>query len=98
MTAPASHHPIAERLLPGNLFYGWYVAVACALLMFVGVGVGYYGLPIFLKPLKEAHGWSTTEVSWAPTIYFCVSGLTSAFVGPLVDKRGPVAFMVIVRS
>ena len=95
MTAPASHHPLAERILPGSVFYGWYIAVACALLMFVGVGVGYYGLPIFLKPLKEAHGWSTTQVSWAPTIYFCISGLTSALVGPLVDKRGPVAFMVI---
>ena len=95
MTSSASHHPLAERLLPRSLFYGWYVAVACSLLMFVGVGVGYYGLPIFLKPLREAHGWSTTQVSWAPTIYFCISGLTSALVGPLVDKRGPIAFMVI---
>lgn len=95
MTAPASHRPLAERILPGSVFYGWYIAVACALLMFVGVGVGYYGLPIFLKPLKEAHGWSTTQVSWAPTIYFGISGLTSALVGPLVDKRGPVAFMII---
>jgi sugar phosphate permease len=82
-------------MLPDRWFYGWYVAIACAALMFVGVGVGYYGLPIFLKPLREAHGWSTTEVSWAPTIYFCVSGLTSAIVGPYVDRRGPTAFMVI---
>ena len=88
-------YPIAYRLLPKSVFYGWYVAVACALLMFVGVGVGYYGLPIFLQPLKEDHGWSTTQVSWAPTIYFCIAGLTAAFVGPQVDKRGPVMFMVV---
>ncbi|MEO6397453.1 MAG: MFS transporter [Tepidiformaceae bacterium] len=93
-SAPAKF-PIAYRLLPKSVFYGWYVAVACALLMFVGVGVGYYGLPIFLKPLKEEHGWSTTQVSWAPTIYFCIAGLTAAIIGPQVDRRGPVLFMVV---
>lgn len=97
MTAPttALKYPIAYRILPKSVFYGWYVAVACALLMFVGVGVGYYGLPIFLKPLKEEHGWSTTQVSWAPTIYFVIAGLTAAIIGPRVDKRGPVMFMVV---
>ena len=82
-------------MLPERWFYGWYVAIACAGLMFVGVGVGYYGLPIFLKPLRDAHGWSTTQVSWAPTIYFCVSGLTSALVGPYVDRKGPTTLMVV---
>jgi len=82
-------------VLPTRWFYGWYVAIACALLMFVGVGVGYYGLPVFLKPLKDSHGWTTTQVSWAPTIYFCISGLTSAIVGPYVDRRGPRGFMLV---
>jgi len=96
MTAAApAKLPIASRFLPSGVFYGWYVAIACALLMFVGVGVGYYGLPIFIQPLKDDHGWSTTQVSWAPTIYFCVSGLTSAIVGPMVDRRGPVGFMLV---
>lgn len=63
--------------------------------MFVGVGVGYYGLPIFLKPLQEENGWSNTQVSWAPAIYFCVSGVTSAFIGPYIDKYGPTRFMLI---
>ncbi|HNM79007.1 MAG TPA: MFS transporter [Tepidiformaceae bacterium] len=87
--------PVAARLLPGRLFYGWYVAIACACLMFVGVGVGYYGLPIFLKPLRDAHGWSDTQVSVAPAIYFTMSGLTSAIVGPYVDRYGPNKFMLI---
>ncbi len=96
MTSPVRHfEPVAARLLPRKVFYGWYIAIACAALMFVGVGVGYYGLPIFLKPLKEEHGWTTTQVSWAPAIYFCVSGLTSAFVGPYVDRYGPTKFMLI---
>lgn len=90
LNMPAGYH-----ILPKRWFYGWYVAVACGVLMFVGVGVGYYGLPIFLKPLKEEHGWSTTAVSWAPTIYFFVSGITAAIVGPYIDKRGPKVFMAV---
>jgi sugar phosphate permease len=86
--------PPAARVLPRRVFYGWYVAFACAVLMFVGVGVGYYGLPVFLKPLREEHGWSTTEVSWAPAIYFFVAGLTSAAIGPIIDRRGPMGFML----
>ena len=97
MTAQPAPRPLppAARLLPGGWFYGWYIALACSLLMMVGVGVGYYGLPIFLKPLKDAHGWSTAQVSWAPAIYFCVSGLTAAIVGPYVDRYGPRRFMLI---
>ena len=87
--------PFAARVLPGRVFYGWYLAGACALLMFVGVGVGYYGLPVMLKPLKDEHGWSTTQVSFAPTIYFVVSGLAAAVVGPYIDRKGPRTFMVI---
>ena len=97
MTAQPAPRPLppAARLLSGGWFYGWYIALACSLLMMVGVGVGYYGLPIFLKPLKDAHGWSTAQVSWAPAIYFCVSGLTAAIVGPYVDRYGPRRFMLI---
>lgn len=96
MTSPSAiREPIAARILPRRVFYGWYIAIACACLMFVGVGVGYYGLPIFLKPLQEENGWSNTQVSWAPAIYFCVSGVTSAFIGPYIDKYGPTRFMLI---
>ena len=87
--------PPAARVLPKRLFYGWYVAMACAVLMFVGVGVGYYGLPVFLKPLRDEHGWSTTQVSLAPTVYFFVSGVTAAIVGPIIDRRGPLGFMLV---
>lgn len=93
MTVAAPRLPFAARFVPPGVFYGWVIAGACALLMFVGAGVGYYGLPIFLTPLREAHGWSTTEVSWASTIYFCVAGLTAAVIGPIIDRRGPRAFM-----
>jgi MFS family permease len=86
--------PRIARLLPDSLYYGWVVAVGCSFLMLVGVGVGYYGLAVFLRPLQEAHGWSNAVVSGATGLYFSLSGITGALVGPHIDRRGPKPFML----
>jgi MFS family permease len=86
--------PPAARVLPTRVFYGWYVALACSLLMLVGVGVGYYGLAVFLRPLQDEHGWSNGVVSGATGLYFSVSGVTGFIVGPRVDRIGPRPFML----
>ena len=85
--------PPAARVLPSRVFYGWYVAGGCAVLMLVGLGVGYYGLAVFLRPLQEAHGWSNSAVSGATGLYFSVSGIAAAVVGPSVDRAGPIRFI-----
>ena len=61
--------------------------------MLCGIGVGYYGLAVFLKPLQQAHGWSNASVSGATALYFVVSGLSAAIVGPPIDRRGPLPFL-----
>jgi len=87
--------PLAYRFLPRSVYYGWYITVACALLMFVGVGVGYYGLAVYVRPLQEEHGWSNAAVSGATGLYFSLSGLAAAFVGPYIDRSGPVKLMTV---
>ena len=42
--------PLAARLLPSRWYYGWAIVGACAALLFVSVGVGYYGLAVYLGP------------------------------------------------
>ncbi len=88
-------HPPAARLFPSSLFYGWAIAVAVASLMLVAAGIGYYGLAVFLNPLQEEHGWSNASVSGAASLYFVTSGLTAAFFGPRVDRRGPMGYMTV---
>lgn len=92
---PPVHLPAVARFLPKGVYYGWYVAVGCSLLMLVGVGVGYYGLAVFLRPLQDEHGWSNAVVSGATGLYFSLSGLTGALVGPVIDRRGPRPFMLV---
>ncbi|MFP4514264.1 MAG: hypothetical protein ACLFRV_15075, partial [Acidimicrobiales bacterium] len=60
-----SRTPPAARILPDRLFYGWYITIACSAVLMATVGVGYYGLAIFLGPLRETHGWSNAVVSGA---------------------------------
>ena len=62
--------------------------------MFATVGVGYYGLAVFLRPLQEENGWSNTVVSGATGLYFTVSGITGFLIGPMVDRVGPRPFLI----
>ena len=87
--------PRAAAVLPEHIFYGWYVAVACAVFMLVGVGVGYYGLAVFLSPLQAEHGWSNSAVSGATGLYFSVSGVAAAVVGRRIDREGPIRYMFV---
>ncbi len=87
--------PIAARFLPGRVFYGWYVAVACGLMMWVTVGVGYYGLATFLRPLQDEHDWSAGVVSGATGLFFVVSGVSALVAGPAIDRGGPKRMMAV---
>jgi sugar phosphate permease len=82
-------------VLPTNVFYGWYVALGCGLMMWVTVGVGYYGLATFLRPLQDEHDWSAGVVSGASGLFFAVSGVSAFVVGPVIDRRGPKRMMAV---
>ena len=77
------------------MHYGWWITFGVAVLMFATVGVGYYGLAVFLRPLQEENGWSNTVVSGATGLYFTISGVTGFVVGPLVDRHGPRRFLIV---
>ena len=64
-------------------------------MMWVTVGVGYYGLSIFLRPLQDEHDWSAGVVSGASGLYFVVSGVSAFVVGPMIDRRGPKRMMAV---
>ena len=81
------------RVAPARPHYGWWIIASTLAVTFVGVGVGYYTLAVFLQPLRDVHGWSNTAVAGATGLYFSVSGITSAIIGPAIDRRGPIGFM-----
>jgi MFS family permease len=72
----------------------WLVVVAC-LVCQIGMGVGGYLFPVFLKPIVEDLGWSRTEYAAANPIMSTFVALAGPLVGWLSDRRGPRLVLVV---
>ncbi len=68
-----------------NTFYGWWVVVGCALIVF-GVAGGQFSFGVFLKPMTEEFGWSRGTLSLAFAITYVLSGLLRPMAGYLADR------------
>jgi len=65
----------------------WLIAGA-AIVMQLCLGT-VYAWSVFKLPLMKAHGWSDFSVSATMMILMAVIGVSAAFGGTLVDKKGP---------
>jgi sugar phosphate permease len=79
--------PALHRVAPG-LYYGWIVALGCGVLSFATVGIGFYGMGVFLDALTAERGLGRAEVAGPTSLYFVTAGLAGIGVGRLVDRRG----------
>ena len=68
--------------------YGWVMVALGALMTCVAVGA-MFSLAVFLRPITEATGWSTTAVSGAMTLNFLAMGAAGFGWGALSDRIGP---------
>jgi len=73
----------------GKIFYGWWIALVCAVLNFVSGGTFVYAFTAFFNPIRQTFGWSAAITSIAFTLRGLETGLLDPFVGYLVDKVGP---------
>ncbi len=73
--------------------YRWVIVAAGGLLGCVAFGA-LFSLPVFLRPIAEATGWSVTGVSTAMTIAFVAMALGSLAWGSLSDRLGPRAVVL----
>jgi len=65
----------------------WGIAIA-AIVMQLCLGT-VYAWSVFKKPLMTSHGWSEPGVQATMMIIMAVIGISAAFGGTLVDKKGP---------
>jgi len=74
--------------------YGWVIVLVGALMTCIGAGA-LFTLPVFLKPISEDTGWSTTGISFSMTVAFLMMGAAGFGWGALSDKIGarPVLLM-----
>jgi MFS family permease len=68
--------------------YRWIIVAAGGVLGCVAIG-GLFSLPVFLRPIAQDTGWSTTGISTAMTFAFVALALGSIAWGSLSDRVGP---------
>ncbi len=73
----------------GTLAYpGWRVVGVCFAMALVCWGFGFYGHAFYLVELQRLHGWPTTLISSATTLYYFVSAVLVAFISDAIRRLG----------
>lgn len=89
---PSAPVTVIGRLFP-KLFFGWVVVAGTSMLSFVVVGVGFYCLTVLFDALCREHGWASTQVALATSLFFVCTGLFGSIVGRGIDRFGPRMFV-----
>ncbi|RMG56083.1 MAG: MFS transporter [Acidobacteria bacterium] len=76
--------PRTER----KIYYGWWVVLSSAIVLFVGLGFGLYTFPVFYPALIESFGWSRGEVVTGGALLMVILGIMSPFTGMTIDRYG----------
>lgn len=76
-------------------FYGWKIVGAAFLSRFSFASGNASVLGLFFTPLNSEFGWSRTAISVVLSMARLFEGLTSPLLGPIIDRYGPRAPMVI---
>jgi len=79
-------------------FYGWRVVGAAFVLAFFGWGLGFYGPPVYLHAVREAHGFSLAIVSIAVTVHYLAGAFVAANVPALYCRFGLPAVTVAAAT
>ncbi len=71
-----------------NVFYGWWVVLACFFIGFYIGGTIFYGFTAFFEPIRREFGWTYTQISLAASLRGLEMGIFAPFVGFLADRFG----------
>ena len=85
---------VASTMARGRVFYGWWVTIAFAVMVFLSTGVRFSVGP-FLKPIVADLGTDRATYSLVVSLSLLLYGVFMPFVGRLVERWGarPVAVL-----
>ena len=78
-----------------NLFYGWYIVFASAVIMGYNSFLYIYGFTSFINPIIATFGWSYSQIALAMTVRSVTVGVLNPFIGTLAD-RWPVRRLLVL--
>jgi OFA family oxalate/formate antiporter-like MFS transporter len=71
------------------LFYGWWVVLGSAGIIFLTGGTFFYGFGTLITPISDEFGWSRALIAGAFSLRTELGGVWAPVVGYLVDRVGP---------
>jgi len=78
-----------------NLFYGWYIVFASAVIMGYNSFLYIYGFTSFINPIIVTSGWTYSQITLAMTVRSVTVGILNPFIGTLTD-RWPVRRLLVL--
>ena len=78
-----------------NLFYGWYIVFASAVIMGYNSFLYIYGFTSFINPVIATFGWTYSQITLAMTVRSVTTGILNPFIGALAD-RWPIRRLLII--
>ena len=73
----------------GKPFYGWTITGVLCVFGAVGVGLAGANFALFIVPMTEELGWSSSTFGWAFFLRFLMILAAGPLIGRLIDLRGP---------
>ena len=69
-------------------YFGWRVTAALFVVAVLAWGFGFYGHAVYLAELQRLHGWSTSLIAAASTLYYLASAVLVIFVNDAIRRLG----------
>lgn len=73
---------------------GWWVVFGAFATLAFTAGIGFFVIPVMLKPIMEETGWTLTQVSTGVTVWGISAALISPLLGGLIDRLGARPMML----
>jgi MFS family permease len=81
-----AHHTPSFRL---PFFYGWIIVGTLFVVNFSTMATGTFNFGLFVIPMGVTLGASRSFFGWAQTVRLLTGGISSIFIGRLLDSYGP---------
>jgi MFS family permease len=78
-----------------RVFYGWVIVGAAFAVAFSEAPTRSALISVFVVPMSEDFNWSRTALTGAISLGAALSSVIAPVVGPILDRRGPRAVLVV---
>ncbi|HEX3990603.1 MAG TPA: MFS transporter [Acetobacteraceae bacterium] len=73
---------------------GWPAVLACFCVAVFAWGFGFYGQAVFLAELHRTHGWPTSTIGAATTVFYLCGALLMPFIQQTLDRTGARSLLI----